>query len=100
MQALAANRVISVTAGEGHCLAVTETGEIFSWGCATAGQCGHGNSSRKQLLPLRVEALTCIRARSASAGSLHSLVVTEEGALHSFGYDAYGQPGHGSYKHE
>ena len=36
------------------------------------------------------------RGRSASAGSVHSLVVTEEGALYSFGRGIFGVLGHGS----
>ena len=48
----------------------------------------------------RVEALTGVRARSASAGGSRSLVVTEEGALYSFGYGADGQLDHGRRHHE
>ena len=81
VQALAVHRVLSVATGYCHCLAVTERGEIFSWGWDMYRQCGHGSSADHQLLPRRVEALADVRARSASAGYYHSLVVTEEGAL-------------------
>jgi alpha-tubulin suppressor-like RCC1 family protein len=59
-----------------------------------------GRSVPKQLLPRRVEALTGARARSASAGVWHSLVVTEEGALYSFGRGEYEQLSHGSKEDE
>jgi len=85
VQALAGNPILSVSTGDHHCLAVTEQGEVFSWGWDTFGQCGHGGSGTNHVLPRRVEALAAIRTRSASAGESHSLVVTEEGTLYSFG---------------
>ena len=77
--------MLSVAAGHCPCSAVTESGKAFSWGFDVFGQCGHGISTQKHLLPRRVDALTGVRARSASTGNLHSLVVTEEGALYSVG---------------
>jgi hypothetical protein len=100
VQALAGHRVLSVAAEHSPCLAVTESGEVFSWGWDCFGQCGHGSSNSHGLLPRRVEALTGVGARSASAGRLHSLVVTEKGALYSFGGGFNGQLGHGSNDHE
>ncbi len=82
-------------------MAVTERGEVYSWGWNIYGQCGHGSfGDKNQLLPRVVEALAGARIRSASAGGAHSLVVTEEGALYSFGYGSKGQLGHGSDGHE
>ncbi len=77
-------------------MAVSERGEVFSWGLDRHGQCGLGRSGEPHLLPRRVKALTRSVARSASAGGVHSLVVTEDGAPYSFGKGAHGQLGHGS----
>ena len=85
VQVLAGHPILSVAAGDGHSLAETERGEVFSWGWDGCGLCGHGSSGLDQLLPRRVEALTGARLRSASAGGVHSFVVTEGGALYSFG---------------
>ena len=41
-----------------------------------------------------------VRARSASAGASHSLVVTEEGTVYSFGRGYNGQLGHGAFGYE
>ena len=94
--------MLAVTAGSLHCLAVTEMGEFFSWGNDTHGQCGHGGDSveTSHFLPRRVEALASVRVRSASAGSMHSLVLTEEGAFHSFGKGGEGRLGHCSVDDE
>lgn len=99
VQALAAHRVLSVATGGGmadHCMVVTEEGEVFSWGRDEFGQCGHGSHMLDQPLPRRVRGLTGVRARSASVGRAHSLVVTERGALYAFGAGCFGQLGHGS----
>ena len=61
-------------------MAVTEEGEVFIWGWDAAGQCGNWSYGSYHVLPRRVEALVGIKARSASADGLHSLVVTETGA--------------------
>ena len=97
MHALASYPILSVSAEASHCLAVSERGEVFSWGSDAFGQCGHGSASEDELLPRRVGALTGARARSASAGCLHSLVVTEDGAMYFFGRGYEGQLGHGSF---
>ena len=76
-------------------MAVTERGKICGWGWAHCGQCGHGSSGQRQVLPRIVDALTGARARNASAGDVHRLIVTEEGALYSFGRGKFGILGHG-----
>ena len=68
----------------------------MSWSDNFSGECGHKSSNRILLLPRRVEVLTGVRARSASTGGGHNLVVTEESALYSFGFNFDGQLGHGS----
>ena len=93
VQVLAGRPILSVAAGEGHCLAVMEWGEVFSWGRDDFGQCGHGNIGHDQLRPRRVEVPVGARARSAWASDDHSLVVNEEGALYSFGRGDEGQFG-------
>ena len=41
---------------DGHSIALTESGELFSWGDGDYGKLGHGNSDR-QRRPRQVEAL-------------------------------------------
>ena len=105
---LTSHRVTAVATGCSHCLAVTDTGEVFSWGLDVFGQCGHGTISRPtaghaQLTPKRVCAITatggCWRARNASAGKHHSIVVTETGSVYTFGRGTEGALGHGDRKH-
>ena len=41
---------------DGHSLALTESGEVFSWGDGDYGKLGHGNSDR-QRRPRQIDAL-------------------------------------------
>ena len=96
VQALAGVKVRSVSASQ-HCIAVAETGEVFSWGRELEGACGHGrNWITSTSLPRKIESLTGIRARNAFAGGGHSLVLTEEGEVYTFGRGHNGQLGHGN----
>ena len=80
-------RVVSVSARSTHCIALTDRGDAFAWG--TIGELLHDPT------PVRIALPTGVRVRSASAGMSHILLVTEDGALYSFGENKYGQLGHG-----
>ena len=103
VHALTGHRVLHVAAGYNHCVAFTETGEVFTWGLDQHGQCGHGTyfhntttgRQNVQRIPRRVRALAGVHAHSASAGTSHSLVVADEGTLYSFGEGNHGRLGHG-----
>ncbi|VDN34113.1 unnamed protein product, partial [Dibothriocephalus latus] len=42
VKAFASQRVVQVTVGALHCLAVTDTGRVYSWGDNDHGQLGNG----------------------------------------------------------
>lgn len=107
IHALTSVRITSVAAGHFHCLAVTEEGALYSWGHTQFGRCGHSvslpteNGLRTvEATPRIVTALQGTRVRSASAADYHSMVVTESGALYSFGYGAHGEVCHGRDEYE
>ena len=85
---------MSVAAGDHHSLALTVQGALFSFGHGANGQLGHGDRAN-QLHPKRVVVLAKERIVSVAAGGNHSLALTAEGALFSFGFGGYGQLGHG-----
>jgi len=96
VEAFTGQRVIAVSAGAGskHSLALTADGEVRSWGWGTYGQLGHGDY-QSQLLPKKVEAFADQRVVAVSAGESHSLAITADGAVWSWGAGAYGKLGHG-----
>jgi alpha-tubulin suppressor-like RCC1 family protein len=88
------DHVITATAaGTHHTLALTQTGEAFSWGLGSNGRLGHGDE-QGCLMPRRITALGERSLTSVAAGHAHSLAVTDRGVLLSWGNNENGQLGH------
>jgi alpha-tubulin suppressor-like RCC1 family protein len=75
--------VVQVTAGQGHSLALTATGEFYSWGKGTDGQLGHGD--KENLAVPRVVGGIGGAVVGMSGGTCHSLAITQEGRVLAFG---------------
>lgn len=65
--------------------ALTNKGEVFSFGENASGQLGHGNFE-SQHQPLQIEALKDVKISSISCGMDHSGVVTGTIQLSSLAY--------------
>ena len=94
IEAFAGRRVVAASAGRGHSLAITADGAVWSWGLGYGGKLGHGDR-RHQLLPKTVEALAGQRVVAMAAGGSHSLAITADGAVWSWGFGGNGELGHG-----
>lgn len=94
IEALSHKRCICVSAGELHSAAVTVDGDVYTWGDGFCGQLGLGDK-RPQVLPQQVEAggLEDECVLSISCGSRHTLAVTEEGEVFSWGLGHWGALG-------
>jgi alpha-tubulin suppressor-like RCC1 family protein len=92
-------RVRSVSMGTAHTLISTEAG-IFSFGIAKHGRLGHNNDTGSVNRPRLIESLRGRRAVSMAAGGSHSLILADDGLVHSFGYGANGQLGHRNRKNQ
>ena len=80
---------------DGHTLALTENGQIYSWGDGDYGKLGHGNTST-QKLPKRVMGPLADKVVvQISAGYRHSAAVTDDGFLYTWGEGDFGRLGHG-----
>jgi len=63
------------------------------------GRLGHGDQEH-QLLPKKVEALAGQRVIAVSAGGEHSLALTADGSVWSWGFGVEGQLGHGDMQNQ
>ena len=87
-------KVLMVACGERHTAAVTEGG-VFTFGSGKFGQLGHGNEA-SGLLPTRVRAdlFNGEQVILLAAGVAHTVALSKEGKVYTWGYGEYGQLGH------
>ena len=95
VEAFAGQRVVAVSAGEYHSLALTADGAVWSWGFGHQGRLGHGDEQDHQQLPKKIEAFAGRRVVAVSAGYSYSLALTADGSVWSWGYGGQGRLGHG-----
>ncbi len=81
----------TISAGDLHSLVIVN-GFIYSFGCGKRGQLGHGKKSICRR-PRRINGIST--ARSVSAGSLYSLIITQDNQALSCGYGDCGRLGAG-----
>lgn len=91
--------IIQVAAGGTHSVILADQGTVFSFGRGAFGQLGH-NITSSELIPKKVEALENVVVTQVAAGGYHTIAMTEQGTLYSFGFGRDGQLGHRSKMNE
>ncbi|XP_004307465.1 PREDICTED: ultraviolet-B receptor UVR8 [Fragaria vesca subsp. vesca] len=106
-------RIANVAAGGRHTLALSDMGQVWGWGYGGEGQLGLGSRIRMVSSP---HPIPCVKSSSygimnpdehsfgvpgnyvkgIACGGRHSAVITDAGALLTFGWGLYGQCGQGS----
>ncbi|XP_027772775.1 ultraviolet-B receptor UVR8 isoform X3 [Solanum pennellii] len=116
-------RIVSVAAGGRHTLALSDIGQVWGWGYGGEGQLGLGSRIRMVSSPHPVPCIDSSSLRKErvmglshgcpgsegqglrvpgnyikriACGGRHSAVITDAGALLTFGWGLYGQCGQGS----
>lgn len=92
---LIGKKIIAISAGSVHSLALANDGSIYSWGNNYYGQLGNGNNTNSNI-PVAVSKTGVLNGKvikSISAGAYHSLALGTDGAIYSWGYNYYGQLG-------
>lgn len=84
-----------VAAGEDHSAALTENGELYTWGSFEHGKLGHGSSdvSGTQNFPRRVRTLE--QWKFVKCGAQHTGCINIKDKAFTFGAGWYGRLGHG-----
>jgi alpha-tubulin suppressor-like RCC1 family protein len=84
--------VVSVSAGQYHCIALCSNAELFSWGSNEHGQVGSGSFSTQQVRnPIKISrpghTISCI-----ACGKNNSFVISD-GSVYAWGENTHGQLG-------
>lgn len=85
----------SLSAGGAHSALVTRRGELFLCGSNKRGQLGLPECKEQSSLPLDISPVLDARITQAVCGSHHTLALTEDGHVYSWGSNLLGQLGHG-----
>ena len=95
-------RIVKIACGDSHSMAISDTGELYGWGAAACGQLGiedlthlprDADSSPFEPDPQLTQLLKGKFVTSVACGEAHTLVLTDKGALYSFGAASFGQLG-------
>jgi alpha-tubulin suppressor-like RCC1 family protein len=79
-------KIASASCGQTHNVALTTTGRVLSWGSGALGQLGHGSTSdRLHATMIRALLSDSSPVVSVSCGANHTVAVTEEGDVYSWG---------------
>ena len=97
-------KIVQISCGAEHNLTVTKSGECYSWGLNSNGQCGiKGGMSTPYLYEPKLcnfDQYYTPKVKSVSAGGAHSCFVDSIGRLFMCGENDQGQLGIGSYLDE
>lgn len=97
------DQIVQISAGDGHTVAIDVKGRVYSWGASACGQLGL--SSMKDLptdiegypyqpTPRMVELLIDVKIIQISWGDAHTVALSSDGKLYSWGGGGWGQLGH------
>jgi len=89
------SNVSAIAAGRGHSLALRANGTVWAWGRGEEGQLGDGSTSER-VSPVQATATGFSNAIAIAAGYYHSLAITADGSVWTWGKNSSGQLGLGT----
>ncbi|KAL1301168.1 hypothetical protein HN51_045809 [Arachis hypogaea] len=90
------HRVLLISAGASHTVALLSENVVCSWGRGEDGQLGHGDSEDR-LLPTQLSALDGQEITSIICGADHTIAYSKsQGEVYSWGWGDFGRLGHGN----
>eukprot|EP00803_Ostreobium_quekettii_P010521 evm.model.scf_1182.8 EVM.evm.TU.scf_1182.8 scf_1182:35876-37476(+) len=88
-------KVVTVAAGTATLYAVTDNGDLYSWGQGGRGELGTGGMSKLLSTPTKAPWANRIGAVAASSGGRFAAALDQNGRLYTWGEGKFGQLGHG-----
>ncbi|CAM8973960.1 unnamed protein product [Rhodiola kirilowii] len=87
--------VVDIAAGGWHSTALTSDGEVYGWGRGEHGRLGFGDDKSSKMVPQKVQLLSGEDIVQISCGGTHSVALTRDGRMFSFGRGDHGRLGYG-----
>ncbi|XP_022862564.1 ultraviolet-B receptor UVR8-like [Olea europaea var. sylvestris] len=86
---------VDIAAGGWHSTALTDDGEVYGWGRGEHGRLGFGDDKSSKMVPQTVQLLAGEDIVQVSCGGTHSVALTKDGRMFSFGRGDHGRLGYG-----
>lgn len=90
--------ITSVACGSHHILAINSDMKVLAWGANSYGQLGIGTFSYFEKSPQMIKSLKDTKVEMVSAGRSHSMILSKEKKVYSFGSAEHGKLGVGYLK--
>ncbi|XP_072992581.1 ultraviolet-B receptor UVR8-like [Typha latifolia] len=95
VEGLSGLTLVDIAAGGWHSTALTDEGEVYAWGRGEHGRLGFGDDKSSKMVPQKVQLLAGQDVIQVSCGGTHSVALTHDGRMFSFGRGDHGRLGYG-----
>jgi len=95
MESKAALKIVRVSCGMDHTLALTEQGRVFVWGQGSYGNLGTGTTDDRWV-PTEIGMFISRPCSMVAAATKHSMALTRTGVVYSWGHGGNGRLGQGT----
>lgn len=76
IESLKSYKITQVSCGEAHSVALSQWGQVFSWGQDSYGQLGHNLNGEVQAIPKIIRSLCTHHVVQIACGKKHTLALT------------------------
>eukprot|EP00324_Dicrateria_rotunda_P011066 CAMPEP_0206174618 /NCGR_PEP_ID=MMETSP1474-20131121/52608_1 /ASSEMBLY_ACC=CAM_ASM_001110 /TAXON_ID=97495 /ORGANISM="Imantonia sp., Strain RCC918" /LENGTH=305 /DNA_ID=CAMNT_0053584287 /DNA_START=213 /DNA_END=1127 /DNA_ORIENTATION=+ len=84
-------QITQVAVGGRHCIALSKSGSVYSWGAGSSGQLGHGDTANNES-PQKIEVLEGKCVSSVYSDAAQSAALLKNGNLYCWGWNSCSDP--------